>query len=240
MLPKIDFPTYTLKLPSSGKEISVRAFNVREEKLSLIASQSGDEAEIINTTKQIINNCMLSEKIDIDRLPFFDIDYIYIFLRAKSVSDSINVNFECNHVDDSGNRCSHVFPVKIDISDVEVINNTLSKTISLASNVSVKMKYPSYAVMKLINPTGNPIDNKVSVICASIDQIVDKDKVYTTKDFTQGELKEWVEKLTQEQFKKLELFIDNFPSFHIKTKATCPRCSFEHEIIYDDFTAFFL
>ena len=102
MLPKIDVPTYTLKLPSSEQELTVRPFLVKEEKLLLMAVKSDDPQEIIRTTKQVINNCIISPEINVDTLPFFDIDYLFIALRAKSIGETIELNFICqNKVEDT-------------------------------------------------------------------------------------------------------------------------------------------
>ena len=104
MLPKIDVPIYNVKLPSTGQELSVRPFLVKEEKMLLMAVKSDDAQEIIRTTKQVINNCIVSPEIDVDTLPFFDIDYLFIALRAKSVGESIDVNFICQSEVD-GDKC---------------------------------------------------------------------------------------------------------------------------------------
>jgi len=121
MLPKIDLPIYEIKLPSSKKLVKIRPFVVREEKLLLMALESGDEKEIIETTKQIVNNCLV-DKVDIDKLPFFDVDYIFIALRAKAVGDTIDVKYTCyNEVD--GKSCDNTFPAKIDVMNYTLIKD---------------------------------------------------------------------------------------------------------------------
>lgn len=238
-IPKLDIPTYTIKLPSTGREILIRPFKVSEEKLLLIAAQSQDQNEIINTTKQVVRNCVLSERLDTEKLPFFDIDYIFIALRAKSIGDSIDVKFTCNNIV-ADHTCGQVFSAKIDIANVEMVQRKeVSKDINLGS-CKVKMKYPTYAVMKTLNPDDITLEKKIKIIAASLDQIIQKDKVYTSKDFTPNEAKSFIEDLTQEQFKKLEDFIDNFPSFQVYANAICPKCGYNHNIKYDDFESFFL
>lgn len=147
-LPKIDLPVYELKLPSSGKTVTVRPFLVKEEKLLLMAVESKDENNIIQTTKQIINNCILDNDVKIDKLPFFDVDYLFIALRAKSIGEVVPVNFICK-MPFAAQTCGTMFPVDIDISRCEVKkDDSISFDIKLTDKVGVKMKYPSYEVMK--------------------------------------------------------------------------------------------
>ena len=113
-LPKIDLPVYELKLPSNNKQVKIRPFLVREEKLLLMAVESNDESEIINTTKQVINNCLIDSDVNIDALPFFDVDYMFVFLRAKSVGDNVEVQLTCNNETPEG-ICGNRFPAMVDI-----------------------------------------------------------------------------------------------------------------------------
>jgi len=250
-LPNNDLPQYELNVPSTGKSITVRPFTVKEEKLLLIASESKDENEIINTTKQIVKNCILSEDIDVNNIPFFDMDYIFIALRAKSVGESIKIKFRCNHnvynndqgipMDgDYGNPCDNNFDANIDIKDCKVEMNDQNPEIHLGSGMMVKMKYPTYAVMKSTGAIEDNLSRKIKIIAASIDYVIKADKTYTAKDFTRQEIIDFVEGLIQEQFKKLEVWVDNFPTFAVHTTTVCPKCNFEHKITYTDFSAFFL
>ena len=120
-LPKIDLPVYDFTIPSSGKEIRVRPFTVKEEKLLLIAIESKVAVDIIATVKQVINNCIQDDTIDDDKLPFFDIDYLFIFLRAKSVGDEVTVSLTCNNVLENGEECGHNFEAQADVGNVELI-----------------------------------------------------------------------------------------------------------------------
>ena len=116
-LPKIDVPTYDLTFPHSGETIKVRPFSVKEEKLLLLALESKDTMEITNTVKQVVNNCIISGKYDVNKAPFFEVDFIFIFLRAKSVGESVEINLTCNNTLEDGRRCGHTFPANIDISN---------------------------------------------------------------------------------------------------------------------------
>jgi hypothetical protein len=239
MLPKIDTPIYDVKIPSTGQEIKIRPFLVKEEKLLLMAVKSNDPQEIINTTKQVINNCLIDSDINVDALPFFDIDYLFIALRAKSIGEKIEVNFICqNMVDDS--KCGGKFKAEIDISNVEVVNNDKSRLdIKFNDNLIFKLKYPTYSIMKLIDGKEDVIENKIKIISASIDRIFSKGQYYSSKDFTPEELRDFLENLTQQQFEKLDEFITDFPTFYATGNGKCPKCGKEHSVRYKDFVNFF-
>jgi hypothetical protein len=238
-LPKIDLPIYELTLPSTGKEINIRPFTVKEEKILLMAADSNDENYIINTTKQVINSCLLTEDINIDKLPFFDIDYIFIALRAKSIGESVEMQFVCNNVIED-EPCKNVFYADIDISKATVdIDEDIKTTIQLSNKLSVKMRYPSYSVMKTLGGDMSVIERKILLIVSCIDQIIEDEKVHSYKDYSREDLASFIEGLLEEQFLKLCQFVENFPSFSVKLTAKCPKCSFDHFIKYDDFTSFF-
>lgn len=239
-LPKIDVPIYDISLPSDGKTIKIRPFLVKEEKLLLMAVESNDNENIIKTTKQVINNCLLDDKIDLEKLPFFDIDYLFIALRAKSIGEKIEMSYTCNNTANGGVKCGGIFQSDIDISNCKISKNeNIDMNIKLSNTISMKMKYPSYSIMKAIMGNETILEKKIRVIVNCVDRIVNGEKVYTSKDFSKEELKRFIEDLTQEQYKKLEEFVDNLPSFYVLSKGKCPKCGHEHEIKYTDFTRFF-
>lgn len=240
MLPRIEQPTYEVRIPSSGKEITIRPFLVKEEKLLLMALESGEDSEIINTTKQVIRNCIIDGDVDVEKLPFFDIDYLFIALRAKSIGESIDIKFTCNNVIE-GERCSHIFPAKIDVSKCKVIKNeTVSSEVSVSGNIKIKLKYPTYSTMKAIMDDDTALNRKIKIVVGSIDYIQEKDKVFSAKDVSKEELTTFVEGLTQDQFKKLEEYVDNFPYFVVTTESKCGKCGFDHRLEYRDFASFFV
>jgi hypothetical protein len=238
-LPKIDVPIYDITLPSTGKTIKIRPFLVKEEKLLLMAIESGDNENIIKTTKQVINNCIVSGDLDLEKMPFFDVDYLFIALRAKSIGESIETSYICNN-EVNGNKCGGVFEAVIDISNCVIEKkDDISMDIILSSKIAIKMKYPSYSIMKMITGNESNFQKKIRIISSCIDRITNGDQVYSSKDYSKEELVEFIEGLTSEQYKKLEEFVDNLPSFTIETSGVCPKCGFEHKIKYTDFTRFF-
>lgn len=238
-LPKIDVPIYTVKIPSSGAEIKVRPFSVKEEKLLLMASESDNIDDIITTSKQVLSNCLISGEANFDKLPFFDIDFLFIFLRAKSIGETVDVKLTCNNTLEDGNRCGHTFPTKMDISNCEIVtDDSISWDIKLDKNSGVKMKYPSYSLVKKLEGV-EEADKKTTIIINSIEHIYDKKGVYSAKDYSSQELRDFIEGLTEENYKKLQAFVDNFPTFVVRIEADCPKCNYHHTVRYSDFTDFF-
>lgn len=239
MLPKIDLPMYELKLPSSGKTVTFRPFLVKEEKLLLMAAKSNDSNEIIKTTKQVVNNCLINSDINLDTIPFFDMDCLFIALRAKSVGESIDVNYVCQNTVD-GNKCGGQFPVKIDVSNVTVDKNTdIESEIKFNDNLIFYMKYPNYSVIRVLNTDDDSLEKKIKIIAASVDKIFANGQYYTNKDLAPKELQDFIEGLTQEQFGKLADYIANFPTFFVKAEGVCSKCGKTHTVRYKDFMRFF-
>jgi len=238
-LPVIDVPVYDLKIPSTNQTVKVRPFSVKEEKLLFMAVEGGKMDEITSTVKQVINNCVMSGKLEVDKLPFFDIDYAFIFLRAKSIGATQDISLTCkNEVD--GHECGNVFDTKLDMGKVEVIKDKdIKDDIKLDKDKGVKMRYPTYSVIKALDNAKTDMDKKTLLIVNSIDYIYDKNGTYSHKDHTKEELVDFVEKLTEENYKKLEYFVDNFPVFLAKLDVSCPKCSYEHHVRYSDFYDFF-
>ena len=238
-LPKIDLPTYDLTVPSTGKTIKVRPFTVKEEKLLLMALESKSDSDIVSTIKQVINNCMLDGEIPVEKMPFFDIDYIFVFLRAKSIGETVQVKLTCNNIVD-GKECGNSFPAEMNISNVTLEKDEdINDDIRLTARSGVKMKYPDYSIMRHIESLPE-IEKKTEIIIASIDYIYDDKGMYKHTDYTKDELKEFIEGLTEESYGKLENYIDNFPAVAAQLEAKCTKCGFEHKVRYTEFFDFFM
>lgn len=239
-LPKIELPAYDFTVPSSGKLIRVRPFTVKEEKMILMAVEAKVPADIIVTVKQVINNCILDGDLDVDKMPFFDIDYLFIFLRAKSVGETVAVKMTCNNVLDNDEVCGNEFMAEMDIANVELIKyDGVEDDIKLGPVAGVKMRYPNYSIMRKIDELPE-IDKKTHIIVSSIDYIYDAKGMHSHKDYTPDELKDFVENLTEENYKKLEAYVDRFPTVAAKIDTVCDKCGFEHKVRYTDFFDFFI
>jgi hypothetical protein len=239
-LPTIDMPIYEMKIPSSGETIKVRPFTVKEEKLLLMAAESGNIKDVTNTVKQVINNCIISGKFDVENVPFFDIDYAFIYLRAKSIGEKQEIQLNCRNKPDEVNECGATIPAFVDMNDVEVVKNPdLDFDIKLDKGKGVIMKYPPYSAIKSIEEEKQPIDKTIMMIIHCIDKIYDKDNVYPAKDHSIADLKAFIEQLSESNFKKLEAWTKDFPTFLAVIDAKCPKCGFEHHVRYSDFEDFF-
>ena len=237
-IPKIDYPTYDIKMPSDNRIITVRPFSVKEEKLLLMAIEAKNMDDVIKTVKQVINNCVVKGDVNVDRLPFFDIDYLFIFLRAKSIGESVEVTLTCNNTLEDDTVCGNIFPTQMDVSNIEIERTEgVVDEISLTDVAGVKMKYPNYASMKRIEESD--MDIKTNMIANAIDYIWDDQGKHPAKESTKEELVDFVESLTEKNYKKLEEFVDNTPKFAVRLEAKCPKCGFDHKVRYSDFYDFF-
>jgi hypothetical protein len=222
-LPKINTPFYDMELPSTGKKIKYRPFLVKEEKLLLMAMESGKQADVSNVMKQIIGNCT-DGKVDVDNLPMFDIEYLFLQLRIKSIDDIVNVNLKCG-------GCNEGFNAKVDLKDVGVIfpEEKQEFKIQLTSDVGVVMKYPTLDLMKDVKPGEESSPEFIfDTITRCIDSIYDEEQVYN--DFDRNEIDEFIDSLPQEQFKKISTFFENMPKVQHEIKFTCPKCKKKNKI----------
>jgi len=239
MLPQLTTPIYDLTLPSNGKEIRVRPFLVKEEKLLLMAAQSKDTVDIINATKQVISNCILDEGVSINDMPFFDVDYLFLTLRAKSISENIDINFSCNNIFE-GKKCGAIFPVTLDISKSSITKNeNIKDEIWLSEKFGIKMKYPKYSEMKKIVSDESQLDKRIRIIQACIDYMFDDKQTYPSKEMSKEDMDKFIDELTTSQLDKLGNWVDALPELEIKVQKQCPTCGFNHNISYKEFTSFF-
>ena len=221
-LPRIVVPEYSLILPSNGKEIKYRPFLVKEEKLLLIAMESDDEKEIVNATKNVIKNCVFGD-INVDELPIFDIEYIFLWLRGRAKGEKIELKYKCP-------SCDSDIPLEFNIENVKVIKQEgHDKKIELTNDLGVMMKYPDMLLQAEIEKTkdDNQIEQLFKTIRLCIDYIYDADKMYANKDHTEAEMTEFLESLTDEQFQKISNFFETSPKLKHEVKLVCNNPSKE-------------
>lgn len=209
-LPKIDKPLFDLLVPSTGKTVKCRPFVVKEEKILLIAQQAGQEKDIINAIKQVLNNCIQEKGFDVDKLATFDLEYMFLKLRARSVNNVIEVSYR-DLEDDK------VYDFKIDLDEVEMLQmGKVSNKIMITDEVGILMKYPSVTILDGA-PTDVPMAELVEYLVRScIDQIFDAENVYPISDHTEEEVTEFIEQLDVETFNKIREFFDNLPQMNYK------------------------
>jgi hypothetical protein len=215
MLPKIDKPIFELNAPSMNKMFKFRPFTVKEEKILLTGQQSGDDKDIILAIKQVINNCAQDPSFDVDDLATFDLEYLFLKLRAKSVNNIIEVSYRDNEDDE-------VYPFSINLDDVQMINmnSESSKIISVNDSIGLKMKYPSVTIIDSIPEYKDPADVIDYLVKSCIDCIYDENSVYPAKDISSEELDAWLDNLDIDTFTKIREFFDKLPQMYYKIEYT--------------------
>jgi hypothetical protein len=214
MLPKLEQPTFTLILPSTKKQIRYRSFTVKEEKLLLIAQASADREDYINVFKQLINNCCV-DPIDVDTLASYDIEYFFLNLRSKSVSNMVKLTI----TDDNDKQ----FDIEVNLDDVKVHESTVSNKILLdkAKNIGIKLKYPTFTDIARLSRRDDgqvTLEEGLDLFVSLIDMIWEGDTVYPAKESTHEELKEWIEGFSNEQVKMVEDFLEDLPFVYLDIK----------------------
>ncbi len=243
-LPKMNLPTFELTLPSTGKAVQYRPFLVKEQKLLLMALESQEQKEMLRAIKQIINNCAV-DKIDVDELPMFDLEYFFVKLRAKSVGEIVELRLSHpNKKNSEGNECNQIVNFKLNLMDVEVQKEDQhSNKILLdeTTKIGVCLKYPTMGLADKISVVGkqSQIEVILNLVADSIDYIYDAENVYPAKESTRKELLEFVNDLSQDQFKKLTDFFESMPKLKHTIKWTCPECQNEESIVLEGMVNFF-
>lgn len=242
-LPKIDVPTYDLTLPLLKKKVKYRPFLVKEEKLLLMAMESGEEKDVVNTIKQIINNCCLTE-IDVDTLPILDLEYFFLNLRAKSVGEISELQYKCNNTvkDDAGEekRCNNVVKFELNINEIEpVIEKEHNNKIEFSDKMGIVMKYPNFKIVENLEDTSE-VETLMNVVGNCIDFIYDEDNIYYKKDIQKEELNEFIENMTREQFAKVQKFFETMPKLKKEINFKCNKCGYSENIMVEGLQNFFV
>jgi len=236
-LPKIATPTYELELPSTGETIQYRPFLVKEEKLLVIALESEDNKQITTAIKTVIKNCILTKNIKVEALPTFDIEYLFLNIRGKSVGEELDVNVICP--DDGETEV----PVKINLDDIQVQkSDDHSNRIKLDDSIMMEMKYPSLDQFIKNNfdfENKNAMDQSFELIGSCIDKIYTEDEVWATADVSKKELSEFLESMNSSQFKDIEKFFETMPKLSHTIKVTNPNTQVESEVVLEGLASFF-
>lgn len=235
-LPKMNAPLYNVTVPSTKKEVKFRPFLVKEEKSLLLAQQSEDPKVMINTLKSIIENCIV-DKIDIDKLAIFDYEYLFTQIRAKSVGELVELLFLCDTCDDDKAKTQ----VNLDISKFQVeFPEGHDTKIPLFEDVGIIMKNPSLdTIDKLEKIKEGDVDSIFDVVAECMESVYTTEEVFNTKDQTKEEVIEFLENLTQEQFKKIEGFFLTMPKLRQTVEYDCPVCNRHHVKTMEGLASFF-
>ena len=238
-LPKISTPLYELQLPSNGKKIKYRPFLVREEKVLILALEGGDSKSITNAVKKILKDCISTRGVKIEELPTFDIEYLFLNIRGKSVGEALDLIVTCPDDNET------TVPVKVYIDEIGIeTNDQHKKDIVLDSNLTLRMKYPSMTefITNNFEISGKDIDQldqSFDIIASCIDMVYNNEESWAASDCTKKELKEWVQDLNSKQFKELETFFETMPKLSHTLKVTNPKTKVESEITLEGLASFF-
>jgi len=243
MLPKIDVPIYTVKLLSTGKPVRFRPFTVKEEKLFLMTNETDDVKAILETTKQVLNNCILDE-VDIENLPMFDIENIFLNIRARSVGEIIKLNYKCNNIvtDEKGedSKCDNLVNIELNVLEIKPEENGQhDKKIVISENVGIVMKYPSFKLFENVNLSDDP-SFIVETALKCIDYIYDKDNIYYSKDIPKQELDEFIDSLQSKDLEKIKKFFETMPKLKKQVHFKCKKCEYEENINVEGIESFFV
>ena len=236
-LPKISTPTYELELPSTEQSIKYRPFLVKEEKLLVIALESEDTKQITTAIKTVIKNCILTKDIKVENLPTFDIEFLFLNIRGKSVGEQVDVNIICP--DDNETNVS----VSIDLDDIKVLKNEdHTNKIKVDPTIMMEMKYPSLEQFIKNNfdfNNQNAMDQSFDLIASCIDKIYTEDEVWSTSDVTKKEVTEFLESMNSSQFKDIEKFFETMPKLSHKIQIKNPKTGVESEVVLEGLASFF-
>ncbi len=214
-LPRIETPKYELTIPSTGKVVKYRPFLVKEEKILLIAMESEDETQMMNSIEEIIQNCIYDADLNVKQLAMFDIEYIFLQLRSKSKGEEVDMSFECG-------ECKAKIPVHLNLNDVEIVRTEgHEQNIKLTNNIGVKMKYPSIALKSQINTDSSNVENIFQSLVFCLESIYDEETVYNAKDQTEKEIMDFFESLPEKEFEKIQNFFTTLPVLRHEVELKC-------------------
>ena len=238
-LPTITTPTYELELPSNGKTIEYRPFLVKEEKILVIALESGNQNQITKAVKDVLKNCITTKGIKIDKLPTFDIEYLFLNVRAKSIGESVDVQVTCP--DDNTTQVKK----KVYLDEIKVIKGEdHDPLIEIGNGYFIKMKYPSLdqfieTNFEIENGTDENFKKSLNLISSCIDSVYNEEEAWDPSDCTKKELTDFVESLNSTQFKKIEKFFETIPKLSHTFKVTNPNTKVVSDVTIEGLASFF-
>ena len=230
-LPKINNVLYDLELPSSGEMVEYRPFLVKEEKILLMALEGKDEKEMVKAIKQIITQCVATEKFNVNKLAIVDLEYLFLNIRGKAVGDVSTISIE--------HKCGEVISLDIDLSKVEIVNNkNISDLVNLTEDIMIRLKPPSLDnVIGVANK--NQIDVVMEIVRECLVEIIQGKDVFSAQDHTKEELDEFLNSLNSGQFQKIQTYYESLPKMKQDIEYTCPKCGETKKETLEGLASFF-
>ncbi|ARW56949.1 baseplate hub subunit [Synechococcus phage S-B64] len=231
-LPKLNVPQYNCKLPSTGAKVKYRPFLVKEEKLLFLAMETGEQEDMIDAVRNILSSC--TDVRNVNKLATFDIEYLFLKIRASSVGESVEVNITCP--DDNETQVK----VNIPLDEIEVqINPNHKREIKLDDNVMLTMGYPSMDMFVKMNFTGTGMDEVFELAAGCAESIADENQVYLCKDTPKAELIEFFESMNSKQFRMVQEFFETMPKLSHTLEITNPNTKVKNEVVIEGLASFF-
>ncbi len=235
-LPKMSIPRYTVTLPSTGTKLNMRPYLVKEEKVLMIALESNDPVQISEAVRSIIQTCYNLDNMD--ELTVFDVEMLFLQLRAKSVGEEMKIQIKCK-----GEECGTMNPLPINIDDIKVVKPTDSDGTILfggSDGIGIKMKYPTAEVIGKLNPENiESVQGIMDLIIDCIESIFDNENLYSAKTEKRSDLVDFIENLSSEQFKLVQAFFQDTPSVAYNNTFKCEKCGLENEVELRGLNSFF-
>lgn len=250
-LPSVSTPKYDLTLPSNGQVIQIRPFLVKEQKLVLQAIEMKDKNQLNNALEDVLTACTFG-KLDLDALPVYDVEYLIMQIRARSVGDIVEINYICqNHINDKllntealkydpnaepkygAGVCETKIPVKINLTSLECKSEgdiRPDNRVMFSDTVGVVLRDLPYGVYKKIGQEETNVDTGLIAMAACIESVIDGDQIHNRGDFTDEELTEWLEKLVGDNFDQLDEYMKSMPTMRVQMTLTCPNCGTKEKI----------
>ena len=230
-LPIVDVPKYSVTIPSTEESVVYRPYLVKEEKILMIAMESENQEQVMRAVKEVIAACTFN-KVNVDNLTVFDMEYVFLKLRSKSVGEVSKIGVKCG-------ECSTLNDIEIQLDTLEVSKPTEDKSVVMITDkIGVKLRYPTVKDANLLVKYSGT-EAAIKTIVACIDNIFDDDKVYPAKDSTPKELEQFLDSLNAEQFKKMQSFFETMPSLSHDATFTCSSCGHQNELLIKGLANFF-
>lgn len=242
MLPKILQYTFAIEIPSIKKKVDFRPFLEKERQVLLMILET-EASDIFEHLRKLIMACCMDPKLKIDDLTSFDVEYIFLQLRAKSIGEIMSPTFQCKNEISEEKVCDNIITVDVDLTKVTISPIELEYKVEINSELGVVFKYPTFKILEDLEKYSFDIESReylYHLVAGCIDYIYDKDSVYHGKEHSTEDLIDFLTSLTFEQFKKIETFIQKIPMVQYHIKKKCNKCGYDHDFLLEGYESFFV
>jgi len=231
-LPKLDAPTYTLEVPSTGEKIKFRPFLVKEQKVLMLAEESKDDNQIYNAMETLITSCTFG-KVDVKAVNLFDVEYIFLQLRAKSVGEKVELNLLCP--DDNETRV----PTEVDLTKLDIdVGEGHTDKIPLTNNITMHMRYPTLDNIRTIEKKSGEINSVFSILKSCIHEVHDGDTIYSRIDISDQDIDDFIDQFSTQQFEGVMKFFDTMPKVKMVVDVTNPNTKVKSQVVLEGMDSF--